>query len=142
MCRGDFNAVRAPEERLGASSFSRQMLQFSEWIEESELVDLPLCEALYTWSNNQDKRVYSRLDQFLFTEDWLDMSEVVIQEVLPKMTSEHNPIILRQDSNLSLPCPFRFELMWLEIPGFIDRIKSWWVEIQVEGMLALSLPIN
>lgn len=33
------------------------------------------------------------------------------------------------------PRPFRFELMWFEVPGFKDKIRQWWEEIKVEGMV-------
>lgn len=126
--------VRFLTERLGASHYSRQMMQFNEWIEELELVDLPLRGAKFTWTNNQDRRVCSKLDQFLFTKDWLDLYPRMVQEAWQKICSDHNPIILCQGVDLSLPHPFRFEIMWLEVPGFIDKIKSWWVDIQVEDM--------
>ena len=45
---GDFNAVRFPSERLGCSRLSSQMTDFSDFVEASNLVDLPLGGGPYT----------------------------------------------------------------------------------------------
>lgn len=29
---------------------------------------------------------------------------------------------------------FRFEAKWLEVPGFMERLKGWWRGFDVEGM--------
>ena len=39
---GDFNVVRFPSERLGCNRLTSHMLDFSDFIEASHLVDLPL----------------------------------------------------------------------------------------------------
>lgn len=54
VCGGDFNVVKYPVERLGASRVLHQMRQFNDFIQECELVDLPLRGTTYTWINNQD----------------------------------------------------------------------------------------
>ena len=40
---GDFNVVRFPSKRLGCMSFSPAMMEFSDWIDQLNLVDLPPC---------------------------------------------------------------------------------------------------
>jgi hypothetical protein len=39
---GDFNVVRFPSERLGCNRLTSHMMDFSDFIEASHLVDLPL----------------------------------------------------------------------------------------------------
>ncbi len=48
---GDFNVVHFPSKRLGCMSFSPAMMEFSDWIDQLNLVDLPLVGGTYTWSN-------------------------------------------------------------------------------------------
>lgn len=117
---GDFNAVRYPGERQGSSTFSLQMQSFDDFIEEVGLVDLPLQGGPYTWSNY---RASSRLDRFLFSANWFEHISFP-QEVITGTRSYHSPILLRPIDFLSGPCPFKFEAMWFEIPGFKDKIKS------------------
>ena len=45
---GDFNAVHFPSEWLGCSRLSSQMTDFSDFVEASNLVDLPLGGGPYT----------------------------------------------------------------------------------------------
>lgn len=47
---GDFNAVRFPHERSGAHRLTTVMEDFSAFIRECELIDLPMSGADFTWS--------------------------------------------------------------------------------------------
>nr|XP_009599700.1 uncharacterized protein LOC104095304 [Nicotiana tomentosiformis] len=78
---GDFNTIRFPEERLGCSVFSRAMEEFSDFINDHLLIDLPL-------SGERGRGVRA---------------------------------------------PFRFENMWLKVPGFSDKVKEWWTSYGVSG---------
>lgn len=46
------------------------------------------------------------------------------QEALPNLASDHIPILFSVDSISYGPCPFRFELMWLEVLGFREELKG------------------
>ena len=52
---GDFNVVRFPSERLGGLRLTLVMENFSEFIEELNLIDLPLEEGSYTWSSGSNQ---------------------------------------------------------------------------------------
>ena len=45
---GDFNVVRFPSERLGCNNFNLAMIEFSDWIDQLNLVDLPLVGGTFT----------------------------------------------------------------------------------------------
>lgn len=47
------------------------------------------------------------------------------------MRSDHIPILLCSNAVTTSPRPFKFELMWLEVPSF--KIKKWWEGFVVEG---------
>ncbi|CAL5411138.1 unnamed protein product [Camellia sinensis] len=64
---GDFNVVRSPVERSGESPMGRSMRDFAAFIDEMELVDLPLQGGGFTWLGG---RASSRLDRFLVTRVW------------------------------------------------------------------------
>ena len=66
---GDFNVVRFPSERLGCSRLSPHMMDFSDFIEESHLVDVPLGRGQYTWSSGSEIPSMSRIDRFLVSTD-------------------------------------------------------------------------
>jgi hypothetical protein len=66
---GYFNIVRFPSEQSNGSSYSSGMMDFSDFISAQGLMDIPLVGSQFTWSNNQENEIWSRIDQFLFSSD-------------------------------------------------------------------------
>lgn len=115
-----FNTIRCLGERLGASNFTHHMQNFNDFTKETGLVDLPLWGGPYTWSNY---RASSRLDHFLFSEDWLKHMSFS-QEVTSSLGSNHSPILLHPIAFASGSRPFKFEVMWLKVLVFKEKIKN------------------
>ena len=67
---GDFNIIRYPSERLSYESFSPAMFAFSNFIESSSLVDLPLEGASFTWFRDSGIPSMSRIYRALVSLDW------------------------------------------------------------------------
>ena len=91
---GDLNIVRFPSERLGGSRLTTAMENFSEFIEELNLIDLPLKGRSYTWSSGSDQPLMYRIDRALVSHDWEDHYPVVIQQVLPRPILEPIPMLV------------------------------------------------
>jgi hypothetical protein len=66
---GDFNVTCFPVEISRDVRLSAAMLEFSDFISEQGLMDLPLVGGSFTWSNNQDIYSWSRLDRFNISLD-------------------------------------------------------------------------
>ncbi|RVX04892.1 hypothetical protein CK203_019123 [Vitis vinifera] len=131
---GDFNAIRFPEERRNASRLTAEMRRFSEVIGELGLRDFPLAEGPFTWIGGLNSQAASRLDRFLISDQWEDHFLVITQSALPRLVSDHSPIVLEAGGFSSSKSPFRFENMWLKIDGFKDLVRSWWNGYSVEGL--------
>jgi hypothetical protein len=67
---GNFNVTRFPAKRLRDVRLNATMMEFSDFIFEQGLMDLPLVGGLFAWSNNQESPSWSRLDKFLVSPDW------------------------------------------------------------------------
>ena len=51
---GDFNVIRRSSKKLGGSSLTSSMRDFDGFIKDCELLDPPLQNAPFTWSNMQE----------------------------------------------------------------------------------------
>ncbi|EOY17150.1 Uncharacterized protein TCM_036316 [Theobroma cacao] len=73
----------------------RAATKFAEFINEMKLVDLPLIDSKFTWSNNREELTFRKLDCFLVTTNLLAAKENLIQKCLRISISNYNPICLR-----------------------------------------------
>ena len=110
---GDFNVTQFPTERMGAAHFTPAMNDFSEFIFSLGLMDIPMEGGRFTWSNNRENAVMSCIDWFLYTGEWEDRYPTVVQRRLPRLLSDHFPIMLESGEFLKGNRPFHFENMWL-----------------------------
>jgi hypothetical protein len=72
---GDFNSVRDNVERRGIqtgviTSQSRDLVEFDRFLNDLELVDMPLLGRRFTWFHPNGVSM-SRLDRVLLSEEWL-----------------------------------------------------------------------
>jgi hypothetical protein len=127
---GDFNVIRFPCKRIGVTRLSSTMTKFSDFISEQGLMDLPLARGSFTWSNNSS---WSRLGRFLVSLYWEAKYPGLFQKRVPRLCSEHFPILLVCDSIQRGKRPFKFENMWLQEDGFMDRVRLWWASYSFQG---------
>jgi hypothetical protein len=84
------------------------------------LVDLPLEGGQFTWSNNQEDQIWSRIDRFLVSPEWEKRFPKVIQKRLPRLLSNHFPLLLDCGAPRGGNNYFKFENMWLKHEGFVE----------------------
>ncbi|KAL4184546.1 hypothetical protein AMTRI_Chr10g226110 [Amborella trichopoda] len=102
------------------------MLDFSDFISHNELLDIPLQDNLFTWSDHSSQPTLFKLDRFLTSLQWDDTFPGSHAMALPKPTSDYCPILLQTHSAHRDLKPFRFELAWLEEPSLSSLIPQWW----------------
>ncbi|RVW91468.1 Transposon TX1 uncharacterized 149 kDa protein [Vitis vinifera] len=130
---GDFNVIRRSSEKMGGSSLTPSMRDFDSFISECELLDPPLRNASFTWSNMQESAVCKRLDRFLYSNEWGLLFPQGLQEALIRKTSDHWPIVMDTNPFMWGPTPFRFENMWLQHTNFKENFRDWWSGFQGIG---------
>ncbi|OAY62710.1 hypothetical protein ACMD2_12221 [Ananas comosus] len=69
MC-GDFNLTRNQNEKMRRSWSSRLMTMFTDLLNTLELIDIPLGNQSFTWSNMQKCPTLAKLDRFLVSTEW------------------------------------------------------------------------
>ncbi|XVF04129.1 hypothetical protein REPUB_Repub05bG0055500 [Reevesia pubescens] len=126
---GDFNVVRFPHEKKGLVLNQGPMNLFSEFIENLDFVDLPVTGGYFTWSSNRADPYFCKLDRFLLAIIFLDKVPSLSQKILPNSISDHNPVLVCEDSVDWGPKPFRYFSHWHSIEGFNELVKSAWGRI-------------
>jgi hypothetical protein len=91
--RGNFNVTRFPSERFGKARLCSAMTDFSDFISDQELMDLPLAGGSFTWSISHDPPMWSRIDRFLVSHDWEVRFPLVSQKRLSCLYSDHISIL-------------------------------------------------
>jgi exonuclease III len=134
---GDFNAVCRVEERVGVTAEDRrtsalEVREFCNFMEELELVDLPLLGRRFTWYQ-PNCRAMSRIDRVLISDEWALRWGSVALWALPRDVSDHCPLILKYSHDDWGPKPFRFNNFWLANSKFKEIVESFWVSQRVEG---------
>ncbi|OAY63461.1 putative ribonuclease H protein [Ananas comosus] len=67
---GDFNFTRNQLKRTGNTWSTRAMTMFSDLIANLAVIDLPIFNQNFTWSNMQHSPTLAKLDRFLITTEW------------------------------------------------------------------------
>jgi exonuclease III len=138
---GDFNAARFPSERSGEGN-RPAMREFFDFIFELGLMDFPLVGGAFTWSRTFDPPVWSRIDRFLVSPDWEARFPVSSQKRLPRLYSDHFPILLDCGDFSRGNRSFKFENMWLKAEGFWGRRNNGGILTRSKVSLVLLLLVS
>ncbi|XP_071713136.1 uncharacterized protein [Rutidosis leptorrhynchoides] len=127
---GDFNEVRTKSERLNCIFKQTWTDNFNNFINNNNLIDLPLGGKKYT-RICFNKLKFSKLDRFLISESILQLWPDVSSKTLDRDLSDHCPIILKNSFFDFGPKPTRVFNAWLKLENADEIIKNTW-----------SLPVN
>ncbi|XP_028078897.1 uncharacterized protein LOC114280720 [Camellia sinensis] len=135
---GDFNEVRNIGERKGCSRIERGLTELNEFIENSEVQDLPLLGRKYKRCNSREGVKWSRIDRVLVDPKWLEGFQLKLWG-LPRLISDHNPLLLIEDERDWGPKPFRFLNAWCLHPKLSSFVAKVWKESKPNGSAGFIL---
>ncbi|XP_060202490.1 uncharacterized protein LOC132630925 [Lycium barbarum] len=72
------------------------MKEFSDFIEDMNLIDLQLQDATYTWFKGYNQEIASRIDRILISEEFDDSFSNLKQFPLQRLISDHIPVALQR----------------------------------------------
>ncbi|XP_026444360.1 uncharacterized protein LOC113344647 [Papaver somniferum] len=138
----DFNTIKKCDEKKNCTRITRSMTQFNLFIDQHDLIDLPLKGARYTWSNGQANPVMCRLDRFLISPSFETHFLFNSQLAKARPTSDHIHILLDISDPSWGPSPFRFEVMWFLEIGFVQLLENWWLSFDFAENILSEEEIN
>uniref|UniRef100_A0A803LIP8 Endonuclease/exonuclease/phosphatase domain-containing protein n=1 Tax=Chenopodium quinoa TaxID=63459 RepID=A0A803LIP8_CHEQI len=132
---GDFNETMPIDERNGNnnSEMQRRRLEFSNWVKNNGLIDLDGTGTKHTWflGLTLDTFKSERLGRGLANEEWRLLFEEGAVRNLPKIKSDHGPILINTNGFAPISMvnrPFKFQAAWMHHEKFEDFVHSTWDE--------------
>ncbi|RYR39566.1 hypothetical protein Ahy_A09g045127 isoform B [Arachis hypogaea] len=133
LLSGDFNEIKDVSEKKGGANIDKKACtSFANWINDCGLIDLRFIGSRFTWRGPQwegQERVFKRLDRALANADWRTKFQEAKVEVLPRIGSDHHPLLITLQSRDVMQRrdrPFRYEAMWEHQPNFKEFVKQEW----------------
>lgn len=130
---GDFNVIWFVHEKSTPTWVTRSMRDFGAFVNECSVQDCPILNVKFTWTNDRDPPIFCKLDRFLCTNDWEELYPRFFLEGIPKVASDHWPVMLNTSKLNWGSSPFCFENTWTTHPSFIDIVRRWSRECVVDG---------
>lgn len=125
MVPGDFNMIIRAEDKSNNNCNLRMMGRFRALIEDLELIDFPLLERRFTWSNERPNVTLTKIDKVLVSGEW----EAAFPQfqLTPASTniSDHCPLVLKR-MQVTHYKAFRFENHWLKSQDFDGIVEQAW----------------
>ncbi|CAL1367787.1 unnamed protein product [Linum trigynum] len=129
LLSGDFNAMSSPEDKHGGAPFNfARARPFTDCIDDCGLVDLGFSGPKFTWFT-KSSRLKERLDRSFCSLEWRQKFPGTMVFHLPKLKSDHRPILTCTTSIPPSHKPvrrFQFLAPWLAHDDFPSFFSSSW----------------
>ena len=142
LVAGDFNLTRNADENSNGTLHQNLAELFNDPIHALAVIEIPLLDRLFTWSNHRAKPTLARLDRVFFNNSMSLAFPNSSLCSLPKPTSDHTPLLLNISTTIPKSNVFRFENAWLKHRDFLPTVLPAWsdgLSQDAAGSLARSL---
>nr|CAD1817240.1 unnamed protein product [Ananas comosus var. bracteatus] len=123
---GDFNVLLSLHDKNEPPSNISDILHFGEVVNDTGLIDLPLLNKSFTWTNGRRNPTFERLDRALISQDWLLSFPRSTLKALPRPWSDHTLLILTAFTLVPPSLLFRFESFWLRYSSLPEVVSNAW----------------
>uniref|UniRef100_A0ACD5XYD0 Uncharacterized protein n=1 Tax=Avena sativa TaxID=4498 RepID=A0ACD5XYD0_AVESA len=126
---GDFNMILSPSDRSNSNFNGAEADRFNQMIDSLSLIEIPLLDRLFTWSNNRIAPTLCRLDRAFVSIDWNLVFPNTSLGSRTRSVSDHVPLCLSVATNVPYPSVFRLNNHVLSIPVFKDIVRRIWLSL-------------
>lgn len=112
MICGDFNVIRYVHEKNNANFRHSEAEAFNDCINDMNLIEPPLTDRSYTWSNMRAEPTLERLDRVFINVEWDNVLPNTILSSFTRSTSNHVPLCINISTTIPHAPIFRFENFW------------------------------
>jgi endonuclease/exonuclease/phosphatase family metal-dependent hydrolase len=142
MLIGDFNETLLPSDQRGGIFQHTRASLFANLMDQCNLLDLTTTGGRFTWHRNHNGiRILSKkLDRGLANMEWRLAFPEAFVEVLCRLHSDHNPLLLRFGGLpiVSGPRPFCFEAAWIDHADYSALVERAWTSSNHNTTTALN----
>lgn len=123
---GDFNLLRFANEKNNANFMHNEADTFNQTLDDLALLELPLLDHRFTWSNNCQNPTLERIDRAFFNLAWNTTFPLTTLSSLTRYTSDHVPLMIQVNTSTPRSLPFHFESAWAFSPACSKIIQRCW----------------
>jgi hypothetical protein len=124
LLTGDFNLIRSIADRNKPGAHIPDILKFNEAISNLGIIEIPLKDIRFTWSNMQDPPLLAILDWFFSLQCWTIKYPETLAYPLARTTSDHTLCVISIKSNILKSRIFCFENFWMKYDDFLPLVES------------------
>jgi hypothetical protein len=99
------------------------MLLFNDIISHRDLIEVPLKNKAYTWSNIQVNCLLEKLDWVFTSSNWTVTFPNTMAYALSHATSNHIPYVIQMETMMPKSNLFRFENFWISFLDFLPTVE-------------------
>jgi exonuclease III len=125
ICR-DFNMIRYACEKNNDNFRHNEADAFNDMIHDICLIELPLMDRQFTWSNRRASPTLERIDRAFINTDWDSLLPNTILSSLTHSTSDHVPLKIQISTSVPKSPLYRFENSWIQQPAFLSIVSTAW----------------
>lgn len=130
LIAGDFNLLRFPSDKNNHAFRQSEANAFNQTLDDLALIELPLLDRQFTWSNNRDTPTLERIDRASFNLGWADAFPNTSLSSLTRFTSDHVPLLVHVTTTIPRSNFFKFKPGWANFQPCGDIIRRIWAPSQ------------
>ncbi|XP_078177822.1 uncharacterized protein LOC144572230 [Carex rostrata] len=114
------------------------MSQFNKLITDLQLLDVPLRNRTYTWTNKQPNPIFSKLDRVFLSPEFSFRFPIITLQALPMTVSDHVPLFLTCKQQHLPKRSTKMELCWFKYDVLKTKVNENWEDGKANSLTSFT----